>query len=165
MTRLELEIDGRRLATEMETDGRTVSLQVGEQTLSATVGEPEPGLFVVMIGNHVFRCARESLADGSQWMTVNGRRMRVEIHDRRDRRTHRSESDGPVKLSSPMPGKVVAVLAEVGDLVQPGQGILVVEAMKMQNEIQSPHAGRVSAIHVSIGQTVNSGEVLGLIEA
>lgn len=163
MTRIELEIDGRRVKVEMEISGRDVSLRVGERTIAATVSEPEPGRFVVTIGNRIFRCDQEELADGSEWMTVNGRAIRVGIHDRRDRRAHQTESDGPVKLTSPMPGKVVAVLAEAGDLVEAGQGILVVEAMKMQNEIQSPRAGRVSALAATTGQTVNAGEVLGWI--
>ena len=63
-----------------------------------------------------------------------------------------------------MPGKVVRVLLNAGDEVAARQGVLVVEAMKMQNEVQSPKAGKISEIKVSEGQTVNAGDVLAVIE-
>jgi biotin carboxyl carrier protein len=63
-----------------------------------------------------------------------------------------------------MPGKVVRLLCAVGDEVAANQGVLVVEAMKMQNEVQSPKAGRVIEIRVREGQTVNAGEVLAVVE-
>jgi biotin carboxyl carrier protein len=63
-----------------------------------------------------------------------------------------------------MPGKVVRVLLNAGDEVAARQGVLVVEAMKMQNEVQSPKAGKIAEIKVSEGQTVNAGEVLVVIE-
>ena len=63
-----------------------------------------------------------------------------------------------------MPGKVVRVLVQTGDRVEAGQGLMVVEAMKMQNEIKSPKSGVVERILVAEGQAVNSGEVLAWIE-
>ena len=63
-----------------------------------------------------------------------------------------------------MPGKVVRVLVEVGSQVKAGDGIIVVEAMKMQNEMKSPKAGTVIAVNVQTGATVNGGEVLAAIE-
>ena len=64
---------------------------------------------------------------------------------------------------APMPGKVVRVLVESGSAVAAGQGLLVVEAMKMQNEIKSPKEGKVERINVREGQAVNAGEVLAII--
>jgi biotin carboxyl carrier protein len=63
-----------------------------------------------------------------------------------------------------MPGKVVRVLLNAGDEVASRQGVLVVEAMKMQNEVQSPKTGKIAEIKVSEGQTVNAGDVLAVIE-
>ena len=63
-----------------------------------------------------------------------------------------------------MPGKVVRVLAAVGDVVVAGQGIVVVEAMKMHNELKSPRDGRVTAVKTAVGESVNGGAVLALIE-
>jgi biotin carboxyl carrier protein len=63
-----------------------------------------------------------------------------------------------------MPGKVVRVLVEQGASVEAGQGLVVVEAMKMQNEMKSPRAGRVTELHAQAGATVNTGDLLAIIE-
>jgi biotin carboxyl carrier protein len=71
---------------------------------------------------------------------------------------------GTAKIVAPMPGKVVRLLVAEGAEVSAGAGILVVEAMKMQNELKSPKAGKVLSIHVEAGGTVNAGEVLAIVE-
>jgi len=63
-----------------------------------------------------------------------------------------------------MPGKVVRVLTEAGRQIKAGEGILIVEAMKMQNEVKSPKSGRIVEINLREGQTINAGEVLVVIE-
>jgi biotin carboxyl carrier protein len=68
------------------------------------------------------------------------------------------------KIVAPMPGKVVRILAREGTEVQAGQGIIVVEAMKMQNELKSPKQGVVQKIEVTEGATVNAGDVLVIVE-
>ena len=72
--------------------------------------------------------------------------------------------DGAARIVAPMPGKVVRVLVEVGAQIAAGAGVVVVEAMKMQNEMKSPKAGTVSAVNVEVGATVNGGDVLVVIE-
>jgi biotin carboxyl carrier protein len=64
---------------------------------------------------------------------------------------------------APMPGKVIRVLVKTGDSIEMKQGLVVVEAMKMQNEIRSPKSGTVERLMVREGQTVNTGEVLAII--
>ncbi|HZV60180.1 MAG TPA: biotin/lipoyl-containing protein, partial [Candidatus Eremiobacteraceae bacterium] len=71
--------------------------------------------------------------------------------------------DGRQQITAPMPGKIVRVLVKEGEQVEVGQGLLVVEAMKMQNEIRSPKNGKVERVHVKEGQTVNSGEILAWV--
>jgi biotin carboxyl carrier protein len=71
---------------------------------------------------------------------------------------------GPERVVSVMPGKVVRVLVDEGDHVEPGQGIVVVEAMKMENEIAASKSGCVTSIAVRPGDTVESGAVLAVIE-
>ena len=73
-------------------------------------------------------------------------------------------ADGVARIVAPMPGKVVRVLVEPGAIVEAGAGLIVVEAMKMQNEMKSPKAGTVVALNVSVGATVNGGDVLAVIE-
>src|ERR1041385_1204696 len=68
--------------------------------------------------------------------------------------------DGAARIFAPMPGKIVRILVQVGAQVEAGAGVVVVEAMKMQNEMKSPKAGTVSAVNVEVGATVNGGDVL-----
>jgi biotin carboxyl carrier protein len=72
--------------------------------------------------------------------------------------------DGAARIVAPMPGKIVRVLVELGAPIEAGAGVVVVEAMKMQNEMKSPKAGTVTAINVEVGATVNGGDVLAVIE-
>ena len=71
---------------------------------------------------------------------------------------------GRAQVHAPMPGKVVRVLVEEGQEVEAGAGLVVVEAMKMQNELKSPKAGTVIELHARVGATVNAGEVLAVVE-
>ena len=75
-----------------------------------------------------------------------------------------AHGDGLMQIVAAMPGKVVRLLVEVGEKVQAEQGIVTVEAMKMQNEMKSPKAGMVVAVNVQAGVTVNAGDVLAVIE-
>ena len=74
------------------------------------------------------------------------------------------EVEGSQQITAPMAGKVVRLLVKSGDTVEAGQGLLVVEAMKMQNEIRSPKSGKVERLQAQEGQLVNAGEVLAWID-
>ena len=75
-----------------------------------------------------------------------------------------ASADGAARIVAPMPGKIVRVLVAKGDAVEAGAGIVVVEAMKMQNEMKAPKAGTVVTLNVEVGTTVNGGDVLAIIE-
>jgi biotin carboxyl carrier protein len=75
-----------------------------------------------------------------------------------------SVGSGRQKVAAPMPGKVIRVLVKVGDAVDAGQGLVVVEAMKMQNEMKASHSGRVLEIRASAGATVGAGDTLVVLE-
>ena len=132
----------------------------------ADLSEPEPDIFIVVFNNRVYRCAVEKLPDGTTEVIVNGKSFPVTVRDKKHfhGKTGSAGASGGVMLSSPMPGKVVRVLLNAGEAVAAHQGVLVVEAMKMQNEVQSPRAGKVIEVKVSEGQTVNAGEVLAVVE-
>lgn len=74
-----------------------------------------------------------------------------------------SGSAGNVKVSSPMPGKILAIKAEIGQKVKKGEVLLILEAMKMENEIVAPQEGIVASINVSAGQTVEAGNLLATL--
>jgi biotin carboxyl carrier protein len=125
------------------------------------VVETEPGVFSVIIDG----AAYEVRALGNDY-TVNGHRIEVKLEDPRQwkRTSGGAAGSGKVQITALMPGKVVRVLVEPGDEVTAGQGILVVEAMKMQNELKSPRDGRVTSIKVRADESVNAGAVLAVIE-
>jgi len=100
---------------------------------------------------------------GQTQVTVAGHLYRIELEDERERAAHdaeRTRSRGGGDLKSVMPGVVVKLLVAVGDEVAKDQPLLILEAMKMQNEIGAPAAGRVTAVHVREGQAVASGAKL-----
>src|SRR5690242_7093456 len=100
-------------------------------------------------------------------LTLAGHRYEVEVRDPRSLRSRRAasqSSEGPRQLTAPMPGKVVRILVAAGSTVEAGQGLLVVEAMKMQNELKSPKAGKVQKVLVAEGSAVNAGDVLAIVE-
>lgn len=165
--KIELEIDGQLIEGEFTLSGGAARLTFGGATREAQVSEPEPGMFTIIINDRVYRCALEESPSGAVEVIVNGKRIPVAARDKKHLRGQTARdagASGQVKLSSPMPGKVVRVLLSAGDEVAAHQGVLIVEAMKMQNEVQSPKAGKIAEIKVAEGQTVNAGEALAIIE-
>jgi biotin carboxyl carrier protein len=121
-----------------------------------------PAIFSILIEGRSYQAT--VLAPGT--IQVNNQIFEVEIYDPRELRARRSTGaqHGLQNIAAPMPGKVVRVLVSVGDPVEPGQGLIVVEAMKMQNEMKSPKAGVVVEIKTKDGATVAAGEILIVIE-
>jgi biotin carboxyl carrier protein len=104
---------------------------------------------------------------GSDLNIVVGReRFSASVRDPRSLRSRRRSDagSGPRKISAPMPGKVVRILAKTGEQVEAGQGVVIIEAMKMQNELKSPKKGAVKKIHAAEGALVEAGQVLAEIE-
>ncbi len=95
---------------------------------------------------------------------VGGRVHRVQLLDARRARTAAAPGAGEREVRAAMPGKIVAVLVEAGATVTRGQGLLVIEAMKMENEVTAPRDGTVQEIRAQPGQTVEAGELLAVIE-
>lgn len=123
--------------------------------------EVEPGVYSVLAGNESF----EARVAGNQ-IWINGHRFAIGIDDPRQwkHRGHGADGQERVSIAAAMPGKVIRVLVATGDDVAEGQGIVVVEAMKMQNELKAPRAGRVTSIEVKANDSVIAGAVLVVIE-
>lgn len=109
-----------------------------------------------------------SYADPAVLLNFRNRHFNIEVLDERRMRMRRVQSDldisGPEIIKTSMPGKVVKVLVEAGQTVEPGAGVIIIEAMKMENEIRCRNGGKVKAIHVNAGQAVEGGVVLIEIE-
>jgi biotin carboxyl carrier protein len=127
--------------------------------LKPDIVETEPGVYSILADG-----ASYELRLSADEVFVNGRRFALETNSGWKRRGSGGGGEGRANIVAPMPGKVVRVLAELNQEVQAGQGIVVVEAMKMQNEMKAPQAGRVASISVKTGDSVNAGAVLATIE-
>ena len=128
---------------------------------TADLREIEPGLYSLISAHQVY----EVRVHGDQ-LVINGQRVTAEIEDPRQFRAGSAAggASGRTVLRATMPGKVVRLLVKPGDPVEVGQGVLIIEAMKMQNEVKSPRAGTVTRIGVSAEQTVAAGAELATIE-
>jgi len=119
----------------------------------------------LIIDGRAYEIKRERTAtDLHLW--VGSVRYAAQLRDRRSLRSRASADDGkgPRKLLAPMPGKIVRVLVEENAEVDAGQGLLVVEAMKMQSEIKSPKKGVVRKMVATEGASVSAGDVLAVVE-
>jgi acetyl/propionyl-CoA carboxylase alpha subunit len=159
-----LEIGGRQRRVELPAgagDG-AVDCLVDGQVLAADVRMLRPGVMSLVVEGRQYRCVLDG--DG---VVIGGRRFGFEVQDPRSlqgRRGAGAGAEGPRAVKAPMPGRVVRLLVEAGDEVAEGQGVVVIEAMKMQNELKSPKAGRVVRVVVAVGDAVGSGDVLAVVE-
>lgn len=145
--------------------GEPYAFSLDGRPATADIHEIVPGVYSILLGHRSFEIKIDS-GEGSYTAAVNGRRFDIAIRDPRKlaRAGTGVADEGPQKLTAPMPGKVVRVLVEEGQQVDSGQGLVVVEAMKMQNEMKSPKAGVVKSIPVKQGGSVSAGQVLAIIE-
>lgn len=143
--------DGRVFAT---VDGRSYELESSE---------PEPGVYLFKHDNRVY----EAYVSPTGLVNVGDHQFEVAISDPKRLRAaggSHDHGDGSAEIKTAMPGKIVRVLAAEGDEVEKGDAVIVVEAMKMQNEMKSPKAGTIKEIRFAEGDTVNAGDVLVVIE-
>jgi biotin carboxyl carrier protein len=161
----EISIDGKNYRLELKQDeGRWACLLDGRDIeIDAVLARPD--VLSLRLGNKAYevKCERVG-SDLHLW--VGSVRYAAEVRDPRSLRSRARAVDdhGPRKLTAPMPGKVVRVLLKEGAEVEAGAGVLVVEAMKMQNEVKSPKKGVIQKIVVSEGAAVNAGDVLAIVE-
>jgi biotin carboxyl carrier protein len=155
-----------RLDVRQDTDGLRVRLD--DREFCVDFLQVDPGLYSLLIGGRSYEIDLLEM-DEALMVLVDGQPFRVEIQEERERRLRAAAGKGEVKagkrvVTAPMPGKVVRLLVRPGDAVQPGDGIIVVEAMKMENELKAPAAGTVKEIRVEEGRAVGGGDVLVVIE-
>jgi biotin carboxyl carrier protein len=143
-------------------DGRAIEIDSDQL---GCVKQVEPGVFSVLWNGASYEIRVADTAEGLA-VEAGGRAFRVQINDPRDssRASGAPVVSGRQNVSAPMPGKVIRVLVQPGDAVDMGQGLVVVEAMKMQNEMKAARSGRVSQVRVRAGDTVGAGDTLLVIE-
>lgn len=167
--KLQAEIGGEKHEVEIAREGRSVTATVDGRRYELDVSEPEKDLYLVKNEGNVSQVFVSTKAnkDSEFGVTIRGRHLDVEIVDPKRLRSagdNHDHMDGRAEIKTAMPGKVVRILVESGAEVAKGDGIIVVEAMKMQNELKSPKDGFVKEIRAAEGETVNAGDILVVIE-
>ena len=163
------EIAGTEHALELQRDGARVCAEVDGRRYELEAREAEPGVWLLQAGGRIYECRVAGGGAGEEAHEVNvaQQTFRITLSDpKRLRHTTATgaHAGGRVALQAAMPGKVVRVLVAAGAQVAAGDALVVVEAMKMQNELKSPKTGTVVELHAIAGATVNAGDVLAVVE-
>ncbi len=137
----------------------------GDSIEPCDLDSASPNLYSFLVGGASHTILAERGGPGVWDLQFRGRRCRVEVADHRtkvmlDMSSAGSALEGPAPVRAPMPGLILKVEVEEGELVEVGRGLLVVEAMKMENSLTAPVGGRIGAIHVVAGQTVEKDDIL-----
>lgn len=162
------EIDGSEHRVEVTHGDGTVSAIVEGREYELEVSRPEAGVHLFSRKGRIFEAFVSAPdAAGERTVRVKNAEFRVRVFDPKRLRggnANPSDGAGSAEIRTAMPGKVVRILAAVGDKVEKGDPVIVVEAMKMQNEMKSPKAGTIAAVHFQEGSIVAAGDVLAAIE-
>lgn len=161
----EISIDGRTYRLELSQSEVRWSCRLDGREIEVDAVLARPDVLSLRMGNKAYEVKCERVAsDVHIW--VGSQRFAPEVRDPRSlrSRSHAAAEQGPRKLTAPMPGKVVRILLAQGAEVEAGAGVVVVEAMKMQNEVKSPKKGTVQKIVVAEGAAVSAGDVLAIVE-
>jgi pyruvate carboxylase subunit B len=162
-----VDVAGSRVEVSLDEHG----VRVGDAAISAHLADVEgTPVQLVTIGDTVHRVVvQRGETRGAYALWIDGWRFNVDALDERTRAIRdlsaaNAVAAGPAPLKAPMPGLVVRVLTSEGSEVRAGEPLVVMEAMKMENELRAPSAGRVRIVHVKPGDTVEKGVVLVEIE-
>jgi biotin carboxyl carrier protein len=143
---LSLELEGRKVHVwfEEKNESQQIEIQLDREPFTAFVSHPEPGIVNVTCNTHTFSVIRKDLLPAPAEFNIE----------------KASVGEGGSNITSPMPGKVIKILVKQGDRVAKGDLLLVVEAMKMENNILSPADAMVDRINVESGDLVDSNMAL-----
>ena len=160
--RYHVTLAGRTIEVELAPDGVRVGGEPVAADLEALAESPVRSL---LLDGASHRVVARRLEQGRWALQVRGHHFEVDVIDDRTRRIRDMNAAGappagPNPVRAPMPGLVVRVEVEVGDVVRPGQGLVIVEAMKMENELRAEAVGRVTAVRVAAGEAVERDQVL-----
>lgn len=162
-----VQLDDETVPVEVrEVEGR-YRLRLGDDEVEVDARLGPTGIFSLLLEGRSYLADVRQEAEGAFVVEVEGEGYRVRVEEEARRALlarERGVGRGAQRLTAPMPGKVVAVPVAVGDTVQPGDPLVVLEAMKMENEFKAAVAGTVREVPVRPGQAVNAGDLLVVIE-
>ncbi|QQS41716.1 MAG: acetyl-CoA carboxylase biotin carboxyl carrier protein subunit [Acidobacteriota bacterium] len=165
--KLLVRIEGEKREVSVTREGKKVVAEIDGRVYELVESRPEPGVYHFKHGNDVREFTVLPEKKGEFSVSGDSAAFDVSVSDPRklgSASAAGAEADGVAEIRTQMPGKIVRVLVLEGDEVSTGDGVIVVEAMKMQNEMRSPKDGTVKKIAKSEGDTVNAGDVLVVIE-
>jgi biotin carboxyl carrier protein len=167
--KLNAQLSGNEHEISLDFDDGIVFAEVDSRPYEIEIRELADGQYLLVDSSRIYRCRVELKRDSLNSFEVALRGLACDITIVDPKRLRSSQTagahhTGAAQIISPMPGKIVRVLVEVGAQVETGAGIIVVEAMKMQNEMKSPKPGVVVSINADAGATVNAGDVLAVID-
>ncbi len=160
-------VDGKTRQVELTRGEKTWQCKVDGHEIEVDAALTARDVLSVLVDGKAYEIKRERSLQGELHMVIGSARYAVDVQDPRSLRTRRSVAGseaGPQRVKAPMPGKIVRILVDEQDEVKAGQGIIVMEAMKMQNEMKSPKDGKVQKILTAEGSTVNAGDTLAIVE-
>jgi biotin carboxyl carrier protein len=162
----EVIVEGKQHRLELQKVAGCWECRIDGQTFHIDALIPRPDVLSLLIDGQAYEIKREQTA-ANLLLWVGTRGFEVELRDPRSLRSRQKvarNDKGPRNIVAPMPGRIVRILVEANAEVEAGQGIVVVEAMKMQNEIKSPKKGVIRKIVAIPGAAVNPGDVLAVVE-
>jgi biotin carboxyl carrier protein len=134
-------------------------VRVGDREMTLDVCRTGPQFLSVIVDGRSYDVGLQKTAGGYS-VRMQGRAIELVLAEGLAPPAAGRAESGPARISAPMPGKVVRVLVSPGQAVEAGAPLVVIEAMKMENELRAPRAARVSAVHVRPGQAVEGGAAL-----
>lgn len=161
--KLQAELNSEKHEIEITREGETVFARVDDRRYELEASEVEPNVYLFKYNNQIFQI----YVAPNGIVNLGNHQLEISLTDPKRLRGSTSagqSADGAAEIKTAMPGKLVRVLVEEGAPVKQGEGVLVVEAMKMQNEMKAPKDGTVKEIRFTEGATVNAGDILAVIE-
>jgi biotin carboxyl carrier protein len=157
------EVNNEKINIEVNQSGEAVFAEIDGRKYNIEATQPEPNVWLFKLDGKIFECH----VGENGVVNIGSSEVSVKLIDpKRLRGSGNSDSlaDGIAEIRTAMPGKIVKVLVKIGDEVAAGDGVIIVEAMKMQNEMKAPKDGTVKEIRFEAGETVNAGDILLVVE-
>lgn len=164
-----VEVDDQTLEFDIAIDESGATIRHEERELTGNVaGGGEAGSLSLLLDGESYE-AYIAFADGVYTVTLGGHVFRLSVEEAARARLHglaggHKAHEGPTTIAAPMPGLVIGIPVEVGQAVKRGETVLILQAMKMENELRAPRDGTVASIQASPGQTVAQGQALLTLE-
>jgi biotin carboxyl carrier protein len=167
--KLNAQVGDKHYSVELKEEDGKLFADIDGRHYELDSSEPEPNVFLIKDEGKVYEAFVSPLSDQTQPVQVRVGTHEFDISLLDPKRLRSSagagqDTDGRAEIKTAMPGKVVRILKAVGEAVAKGEGVMVVEAMKMQNEMKSPKDGFVKEIRVAEGATVVASEILVIVE-